>query len=82
MKSRHGICKKDINSLKSFLTEKEYEKLKYEYRTCGVKRTLVVREGATDMLREIEKIRKRNMDTYYQTYFRTGKERHRILAQK
>lgn len=53
--SRFGIHKKDINSLKSFLGNKKYEKLKYEYRICGVKRYLALREEAADTLREIKR---------------------------
>lgn len=50
-----GIYKKDVNSLKSILTKEKYEKLKYNYRTCGVKRNLPVRKGAINTLKEIKK---------------------------
>ena len=59
VKSHYGIYKEDIDSLKSLLTPKEYEELKHEYRTCGVKRTLAVRNGAADVLREIRELGKK-----------------------
>jgi len=52
---RFGIQKKDINSLKSFLGNVKYKKLKYEYRVCGVKCNLALREGAADTFREMKK---------------------------
>lgn len=57
--SRFGIYKKDINSLRSFLGNDEYEKLKYEYRTCGVKRNLAVRKEAAETFRKIKRLGKK-----------------------
>jgi uncharacterized HAD superfamily protein len=58
VKSHYGIYKEDICSLKNFLSPTEYKILKNEYRTCGVKRTLAVREGAVDALRKIRRLGK------------------------
>jgi uncharacterized HAD superfamily protein len=58
VKLHYGIHKKDICSLKNFLTPKEYKILKTEYRTCGIKRTLAVRDGAVDALRKIRRLGK------------------------
>ncbi len=55
VKAHTGIHKNNLIDLKSLLTKKKYEKLKYIYRTCGVKRNLAVRKGATDTLKKIKK---------------------------
>lgn len=55
VESHFGIYKKDINSLRAFLGEIEYKMVKFEYRTCGVKRNLAAREGITDTFRTIKK---------------------------
>ncbi|KPJ56691.1 hypothetical protein AMJ49_04260 [Parcubacteria bacterium DG_74_2] len=52
---RFDIHKKDIDSLKDFLGKTEYKKIKFEYRTCGIKRNLETRKGITDMFRIIKK---------------------------
>ena len=46
----YGISKRDLTSLKKYLTREAYEILKQVYRTCGIKRTLAVRNGAIESL--------------------------------